>query len=122
MIFGVTLLLAAQLAGEIIVRALHLPAPGPVIGLLIVVAGGLFYLNRPGARDLDDLALSKVASALTANMGVLFVPAGVGIVKTIGTIGANALAISVALVASLLITLCVTVATFLLVKKWRGPA
>lgn len=122
MIFGLMLLLAAQLAGEIAARALHTPAPGPVLGLLVLAFGGWLYLRTPNARPLDELGVTKAATALTANLGLLFVPAGVGIVQNFGVLRANATAIVVALVASLALTLVVTVKTFVFVKRLQNRA
>ncbi len=47
MITGLTWLLACQLAGELVVRLLDVPVPGPVVGMLI-----LFVLLR--VRDSGD--------------------------------------------------------------------
>jgi putative effector of murein hydrolase LrgA (UPF0299 family) len=41
MIESLTFLLLAQLAGEIIVRAIGLPVPGPVIGLAIMTLAAI---------------------------------------------------------------------------------
>src|SRR5258708_10598404 len=82
MIRGFFILLAFQLVGEVAARGLGLPAPGPVIGLaLLVVALSLYHRWRP----LDEEALAesdivKAARGLIATLPLLFVPAGVGVV------------------------------------------
>ena len=72
-------LIACQLAGELIRQALHLPIPGPVIGMFLLAAG---LASRPDERG--DVAiprhLDRLAGGLISSMGLLFVPAGVGII------------------------------------------
>lgn len=122
MIAGLTALLACQLLGEIVVRALGLPVPGPVLGMVLLV--GLFAL-RLRVFGRDDLAghaepVGVAADGLLRHFGILFVPAGVGIVQYLGLIGANGLAISAALIGSTLLALVATVGTFVLVRRLIG--
>lgn len=114
MIESLSLLLAAQLAGEIIVRASGLPLPGPVIGLVLVAALCLW-------RGVPD-ALSRTAHGLLAHLGLLFVPAGVGVVQHFGVVADHAVAIGAAIVVSTLATLIVTVGVFRLVARVMGIA
>jgi len=84
MIPGLTVLLTCQLLGEVLARALRLPVPGPVIGMALLFAG-LLLRDRlaPQARRPDDPGLpglGRVADTLLSNLGLLFVPAGVGVV------------------------------------------
>ena len=57
MLAGLFLLLLCQLAGETIVRGLSLPIPGPVIGIVLLVAGLAVRHRRggrgPGRADLE---------------------------------------------------------------------
>lgn len=46
MLSGVLILLGCQLAGELIVVALGLPVPGPVVGMLLLVAGLLLWRRQ----------------------------------------------------------------------------
>jgi holin-like protein len=122
MIRGFFILLAFQLVGEVAARGLALPAPGPVIGLaLLVIALGLYQRWRP--LDEEALAASDVGQAargLLAALPLLFVPAGVGVVQYMGLLREQGLALAVALVASTLATLLATVGVFLLVKRLTG--
>ncbi len=77
MIGAITALLLCQLAGELLARGLHLPVPGPVIGMVLLFVGLLF---RHGHEGEAPPALSAVGDTLLANLGLLFVPAGVGVV------------------------------------------
>ena len=83
MIGGLSILLLCQLAGEVLARALDLPVPGPVIGMALLFAG-LLLRDRflPGATRPDPgvPGLGQVADALLTHLGLLFIPAGVGVV------------------------------------------
>ena len=108
-------LLACQLAGEIITRWMNLPIPGPVLGLLILAA---VLLARVRWRDDGlELPVERTATAILANLGLLFVPAGVGVVQQMGLLESHAVGIILTLVLSTLLTLLATVGTFLLVKR-----
>lgn len=98
---SLTLIFVCQLAGELLVGALGLPVPGPVAGMGILFAG-LCAHGRVG----DELG--RVGDGLLANLSLLFVPAGVGVMLHAGLIGRGLLPISVALVASTLIAILVT--------------
>jgi holin-like protein len=119
MIRGFFILLAFQLVGEAAARWLALPAPGPVIGLaLLVLALSVYQRWRP--LDEEALAASDVgqaASGLLAALPLLFVPAGVGVVQYLGLLREQGLALAVALVVSTVATLLATVGVFLLVKR-----
>ena len=111
---AVTLLLLAQLAGEAIVRALGLPVPGPVVGLVILA----FILVARGTTK----ALSDTAHALLRNLSLLFVPAGVGIMRQADAIAANWLALSLGLIVSTVATLAVTALVFQWAQRRFGGA
>ena len=122
MLRGVFILLAFQLAGEILARGLSLPAPGPVVGFALLVAAlAIWSAWRP--FDDEALASSDVGKAATGLLGVLsllFVPAGVGVVQYLGLLREQGVALAVSLVVSALLTLLVTVGVFLLVKRVIG--
>ncbi|MFO1116324.1 MAG: CidA/LrgA family protein [Beijerinckiaceae bacterium] len=119
MIRALALLLVCQLAGEVVARAVGLPVPGPVIGLALLASGALVHARMTG-RDpskIEETDLGRVAGALLGSLGILFVPAGVGIVQQLPVVGAYALPLFVALLVSTAITLVVTVHVFLFVKR-----
>lgn len=119
MIQALTILLGCQLAGEIFTRGLALPVPGPVLGLALLAAGLWWNAHRSGAppEAVERTQIGKLALALLANLGLLFVPAGVGVIEQLPVLGKNAAAIVIALVVSTALTLVVTVGVFLLAKK-----
>jgi putative effector of murein hydrolase LrgA (UPF0299 family) len=61
---------------------------------------------------------------LLAHLSLLFVPAGVGVVQRLDLIAEHGVAVAAILALSVIVTLLVTVATFLLasrlVARWRG--
>lgn len=97
----ITLIFSCQLVGELFVAALGLPVPGPVAGMVILLGGLLIYGRVP-----DDLA--AVGDFLLANLSLLFVPAGVGVMLHAGLLGREWLPLSIALVGSTLATIAVT--------------
>jgi putative effector of murein hydrolase LrgA (UPF0299 family) len=126
MIASLSLILLCQLAGEVIVRATAVPMPGPVVGLVLLLAVLL-------ARDrfavllrgpLRDGGVENAARGLLAHLSLLFVPAGVGVVQKLDLIAAHGVAIMAVLALSVVATLLVTVATFLLasrlIARWRS--
>lgn len=115
--FGI--LLACQLAGETVARALALPMPGPVIGLVMLLLL-LFAVERRHlveAATVDETALGKVSNGLLAMLGILFVPAGVGVIQNLGLLGEYGAALFATLVVSTVLTLVVTVWVFVGVSK-----
>ncbi len=101
-------LLLAQLAGEGLHRALHLPLPGPVLGMALLAAVLLLRRREP------DAALVKTSNGLLAWLGLLFVPAGAGIVANLSLLRSAWLPIVVALLLSTVLTASVTA----LVMQW----
>jgi holin-like protein len=119
MIRALALLLSCQLAGEILTRALGLAVPGPVIGLALLAVLAIVHARIVGAEisAIEKTDLGVTASALLGSLGLLFVPAGVGIVQQLPLISAYALPIFVALLVSTVLTLIVTVHVFIFVKR-----
>lgn len=119
MIASLSLILLCQLAGEAFVRGLGLPVPGPVIGLiillLVLLARDRFTLLARGPLQGDGV--DSASRGLLANLSLLFVPAGVGVVQKLDLIVDHGIAFLGVLVVSVLITLLVTVATFLLASR-----
>ena len=107
------LLLSCQLVGEISVRTMGLPLPGPVVGLvLLLILIGL----RPAIAE----GLRPTTSVILANLSLLFVPAGVGVMVHAERLGGEWLPIAVALVASTLLTLLAVALTMRLAVRLLG--
>lgn len=99
---GFAVLLLAQLAGEAASRALHLPLPGPVLGMAFLAAVLLLRRNEP------QPALVVTSNGLLRWLGLLFVPAGAGIVASLDLLRAAWLPVALSLVVSTLLTLAVS--------------
>jgi len=80
---------------------LHVPVPGPVIGLLLLFG---YLLIRPSAVD----SIEPTAFELLRHLSLLFVPAGVGIMVAVDKVRGEGLAIVVALVVSTTLAIAVT--------------
>ena len=124
MIRALALLLGCQLAGEILARALSLLVPGPVIGLALLAVGILVHARATGANasKIESTELGRTAGALLGSLGLLFVPAGVGVVQQLPVVGAYGVALAAALAGATVLTLIVTVYVFLFVKKLTAKA
>lgn len=106
MLEAILTLLSFELLGEVLGAALHLPVPGPVVGMLLL-AICLGWQNRrlgsPAATPLD-----RTAGMLLEYMGLLFVPAGVGIIGQGKLLQQEWLPIMAAIIGSTVISLLVT--------------
>jgi holin-like protein len=128
MIASLSLILLCQLAGEVVVRGFALPMPAPVVGLVLLL-GLLLARDRFAvlARGpLQQGGVEALSKNMLAHLSLLFVPAGVGVVQKLDLVAAHGLAVVAVLAASVVITLLVTVATFLLAsrlmaRKGRAP-
>ena len=98
-------LVGCQLIGEVLRRALHLPLPGPVIGMLLLAT----VLAIAGNGSIEETSkLAQTANALIVNMGLLFVPAGVGVIVEFRVLQQNWLPILAGLLLSTIFGLVVT--------------
>ncbi len=124
MIRALALLFSCQLAGESLVRAIGLPVPGPVIGFALLAAGLLVarHFGGPTPEAVEDTALGRVAMALLGALGILFVPAGAGVVKHLDLVASHGVALVLVLVGSTVIALAVTVWVFVAASARTGAA
>jgi putative effector of murein hydrolase LrgA (UPF0299 family) len=113
MIAGLVEILLFQGLGEVLSRFLVPLVPGPVIGLVLLLAR--LRLRRSVPESID-----VVASALTRHLGLLFVPAAVGVVMFWPHLRANALPILCALVASVVLTIAVSAVVLRLLARGDG--
>lgn len=68
---GMAWLLVFQSIGELLSRGLSLPLPGPVVGLVLLLAGLRFAVVRE--------PVGECANFLLTHLSLLFVPVGVGV-------------------------------------------
>ena len=123
MIASLSLILLCQLAGEVIVRGLGLPLPGPVVGLLflllLLLAHDRFVALARGPLQQDGV--ENASRGLLAHLSLLFVPAGVGVVQKLDLVAEHGIAVAAVLAISVVVTLLVTVATFLVASRLMSP-
>jgi holin-like protein len=118
MVGALATLVVCQLIGEIVVHGLHLPVPGPVLGLLLLVAC-FAWRGGPGKT------MGTTADVILGNLSLLFVPAAVGIVQHGQRFLTQGPAIVLALFASSVLTIVVTAYAFLWADRrfgGKGPA
>lgn len=108
-------LLGCQLVGEVLVEALDLPVPGPVIGMV------LLFLALQVSKPSEDARLLQTSDKLLRHLQLLFIPPGVGIVVYLGSVREEALPIAGAMVVSWLAGLA-TVALLVVLLTRRGAA
>jgi holin-like protein len=97
---GLTVLLLCQSAGEALARLLHLPLPGPVLGLLLL---GALLAWAPMRAPVE-----AVAAPLLSHLSLLFVPVGVGVISHLELIAQYGLRMMLALLLSTWVGLLVT--------------
>jgi holin-like protein len=106
---AILILVGCELIGEVLRRALHLPLPGPVIGMFLLAVALIVGGDDQAVGVPDKYSqLSRTANAFIANMGLLFVPAGVGVIAEFGVLQQNWLPILVGLLLSTVLGLVVT--------------
>lgn len=120
MITGLITLLACQLVGEFIVKALSLPIPGPVIGLILLFI--ILRIRRPAA----DSGINRAGDGLLRHLQLLFIPAGVGVVAYLSTLTDQWLPVLAGLVLSWVLVIALTAGAgsgslWLQAKLSRGP-
>lgn len=114
MIKGVAILLLFQLLGESIVFSTGLPFPGPVVGLVMLFIAMLLLQSFKLKLFVET---ERAADGFLANLGLLFLPAGVGIIALWGELQSHVTAILIVLIASTALTLIVTVWTFIFIRR-----
>ena len=101
MISGLVQLFLWQGLGELLSKFFLPGLPGPVLGLLLL----LVFLCLKGQVDSD---LAMVAVSFRQHLGLLFVPASVGVLLFLPELQAHALAVGTALLVSVILTIAAT--------------
>ncbi|RAH97014.1 CidA/LrgA family protein [Acuticoccus sediminis] len=105
MINAIALLLGCQLLGEIFVRLVGLPVPGPVVGAALLGVGLL-------VRGRVSQTMDGTARAILSNLSLLFVPAAVGVIEHRELFMEYGFALVAALVVSTVMALTAAALTF----------
>jgi holin-like protein len=109
-VVSIFVLIVLQLIGESIVQLSGLPVPGAVIGLVLLY--GLLVLRG----QIPD-EMSQTSGFLLQNLGVLFVPVGVGVIAYLPMIAAQWWSILIVLLVSVTATIAITG----VVVTWLSP-
>jgi putative effector of murein hydrolase LrgA (UPF0299 family) len=119
MIASLSLILICQLVGEIIVRGIGLPLPGPVVGLVLLLAILLMRdrYQMLARGPLRDEGVESASKGMLAHLSLLFVPAGVGVIQQLDLLAQHGLAIFLVLIGSVLVTLVITAGAFLVASR-----
>ena len=97
---GLAWLLAMQSVGELLARALKLPFPGPVVGMILLLGA----LRWPLVRE----PVAACADYLLQHLSLLFVPVGVGVMTHLALVSQYGGRMLVVIVVSTWIGLGVT--------------
>lgn len=111
MLSSIAIVLGYQVVGELISRLTGIPVPGPVIGMVLMLLSLLVKDNLIGI-------VRPTAGVLLANLSLLFVPAGVGIMRHGQRFLDEGVGIMVTLVLSTIIAMLVTAYVIIAVEKW----
>ena len=114
MISGLVQILFFQSLGELISKFVLTFLPGPVIGLMLLLAWLVIRknINQP---------LAFVSDGFSKYLGLLFVPAAVGVVLFLPQLEANAVPIISALVASVVLTIACSALVLKLLSRGSNP-
>jgi holin-like protein len=109
---GMAWLLIFQSAGELLARGLGLPLPGPVIGMVLLLAA----LRWPAVQT----PVAICAEFLLSHLSLLFVPVGVGVMTHLSLVSQYGVRMLAVVVLSTLAGLGVTVLSLHLLRD-RQP-
>ena len=109
---GLAWLLVLQAVGESLVRLLHLPFPGPIVGFLLLLPSLAFAPVRAPVAAAADVLLS--------HLSLLFVPVGVGVLTHLALVSEFGGRLLGVILVSTLAGMAVT--ALLLQRLWREDA
>ncbi|WP_027468109.1 CidA/LrgA family protein [Deefgea rivuli] len=101
MLYGLSIIFFALLCGEFLRQLLGLPIPSVVLGMLLLTAWCIF-------RRGTEPRVTAVSEGLLRYLGVLFVPAGVGLIELGDKLATQGIAMLITIMLSTLITLLAT--------------
>ena len=108
MLHGVFIILLFQLMGEVVQRLFALTIPGPVIGLILLLATLIFVKDRVPLLRKAEQNLSDTATFIVGLLSLFFVPAGVGVIAYVDYMGPNVVFVMPIIFLGTLSTIAVT--------------
>ena len=115
MIRGLAVLLVFQSLGEAASRLLHGAVPGPVVGLLLLLA---FLV----ARKQIAPSIGTAADGLLAHLSIFFIPAAVGVMLYAPTLARSGAAWGLAILCSTVAAITTTALTLRALSPREPPA
>jgi len=113
MLEALATLLVFQTIGEVLSYVFHLPVPGPVLGMALLL---VLLALRPATVE----RLRPTTVDLLKHLSLLFVPAGVGVMVHAARIGREWLPIVVSLLVSTALAIVVTALVVTWTAHWLG--
>lgn len=107
MLKAVALLFILQCGGDLLAARAALPVPGTVIGLVLLLLFLLFRSQSVGAEAAISEDLGQTAKTLHDHFGLLFVPAGVGVMAGASRLAAHGAELLLVILVSTTITISV---------------
>lgn len=101
MLKHITIILLCQLFGEITAKLANIQIPGPVIGMVILFCILCLIGNTP--KELE-----KVTNFLLGFLPLFFVPAGVGVIKSLDILSKSWVPVTLSVLLGTAITIAVT--------------
>lgn len=95
------MILLCQLSGEITAKLANIQIPGPVIGMVILFCILCLIGNTP--KELE-----KVTDFLLGFLPLFFVPAGVGVIKSLDVLSKSWIPITLAIIIGTALTIAAT--------------
>lgn len=111
-LIGFAWLLVLQLVGEVLARVLHLPFPGPVIGMVL--------LTLALQSDFIRVPVVDMARFLLSHLSLLFVPVGVGVITHLDVLRQHGLGLLAVIALSTWIGLAVSALTLRALMRSRA--
>ncbi len=112
---AMTILILCEILGTMAQQATGLPVPGTVLGMFLLAAVLILWQARGGGRAIPE-ELERTAEGFLRYLGLLFVPAGVGVIVQVPLLRAEWLPILAGLLCSTVLSMAATG----LVMHWAG--
>jgi holin-like protein len=104
------IILGLYFTGEVVHGLFHLPIPGNIIGMILLLFGLL-------TKVIKLEMIEELTNFLLDNLAFFFVPAGVGLITTIGILKSSWYKILIICIVSTIIVLFVTSKSIEIIKK-----
>lgn len=104
------IILVTYFIGQVVQTLFHLPIPGSVVGLIL-----LFLALHIGIIRVE--MIEDVCEFLLSNMSFLFIPAGVGLMTSLGILKGKWIAFMVILIISTILVWVITAYTVKYLRK-----